>query len=217
MEIVQLVFSLIGVFGLMFLMIYLLKRLQKSGTISGRNLRVLERTVLDRDVHVFVVSVYGKVFLLGATKANVTMLSELPADYLNTPDAPGGFSAVGSDTGNAPPTFAEALAANLAGYLPKRKKKPPKARKVPDFSEVPDFSDLSDFSDLPEISEISEISETAPETPDCETDPCETCELWIPCDECEADSCDDCGTSRSCDNCMVAAVSSGRRKKNKQT
>ena len=49
-ELVQLVLSLIGIFGLMFFMIYLLKKLQKSGTVSGRNLRVIERTALDREV-----------------------------------------------------------------------------------------------------------------------------------------------------------------------
>ena len=77
------------------------------------------------------VSVCGKAFLLGATKAGVTMLSELPPELLNTPEnsavkisyGNSGNSGTG-ETANTPPTFAEALAANLAAYLPKRKNKP---------------------------------------------------------------------------------------------
>ncbi len=86
MDIIWVIFSLIGVLGLFFLLIYGLNKLNKKvGVISGSKMRVLDRVTIGRDGMIMVVSVAGKLMLLSATSQHIEMLCELdmtPEEYM---------------------------------------------------------------------------------------------------------------------------------------
>ena len=70
--------SFIGVIGLIFLLFYALKKLNKRvGTSSGSRLRVLDRLNVGRDGMLLVVSVAGKLMLIGVTSQRMEKLCEL--------------------------------------------------------------------------------------------------------------------------------------------
>ncbi|MBQ8903089.1 MAG: flagellar biosynthetic protein FliO [Oscillospiraceae bacterium] len=86
MDIIWVVFSLIGVLGLFFLLIYGLNKLNKKiGIISGSKMRVLDRVNLGRDGMILVVSVAGKLMLISATSQHIEKLCDLemtPEEYM---------------------------------------------------------------------------------------------------------------------------------------
>lgn len=70
--------SFIGVIGLIFLLFYALKKLNKKVSISsGSKLRVLDRVSLGRDGMLLVISVTGKLMLIGVTPQRVEKLCDL--------------------------------------------------------------------------------------------------------------------------------------------
>lgn len=70
--------SLIGVIGLIFLLFYALKKLNKKVNVtSGSKLRVLDRVSLGRDGMLLVISVTGKLMLIGVTPQRVEKLCDL--------------------------------------------------------------------------------------------------------------------------------------------
>ena len=78
MDWLQWLLSFIGVLGLIFFLFYALKKLNNGINVkSGNRLRVLDRVNLGRDGMLLVVSVCGKLMLLGATSGRVEKLCDL--------------------------------------------------------------------------------------------------------------------------------------------
>lgn len=78
MDWLQWLLSFIGVLGLIFFLFYALKKLNNGINVkSGNRLRVLDRVNLGRDGMLLVVSVCGKLMLLGATSSRVEKLCDL--------------------------------------------------------------------------------------------------------------------------------------------
>lgn len=78
MDWLQWLLSFIGVLGLIFFLFYALKKLNKGVSVkSGNRLRVLDRVNLGRDGMLLVVSICGKLMLLGATSSRVEKLCDL--------------------------------------------------------------------------------------------------------------------------------------------
>lgn len=72
------IISLAAVFGLLFLLLYGLKRLNsRVGVNNGGKMRVLDRVTIGRDGLLLVVSVGGKLLLIGATPQHIEKLGEL--------------------------------------------------------------------------------------------------------------------------------------------
>ena len=85
MDIIWVVFSLIGVLGLFFILLYGVNKLNKKvGIISGSKMRVLDRITVGRDGMIMVVSVGGKLMLIGATSQHIAKLCDIdmtPEEY----------------------------------------------------------------------------------------------------------------------------------------
>ncbi len=85
MDLIWVIFSLIGILGLFFLLIYGLNKLNKKiGVISGSKMRILDRVTIGRDGMIFVVSVGGKLMLLSATSQHIEKICDLdmsPEEY----------------------------------------------------------------------------------------------------------------------------------------
>lgn len=78
MDWLQWLLSFIGVLGLIFFLFYALKKLNKGISVkSGNRLRILDRVNLGRDGMLLVVSVCGKLMLLGVTSGRVEKLCDL--------------------------------------------------------------------------------------------------------------------------------------------
>lgn len=100
MQVLWIVVSFAAVFGLLFLLLYGLKKLNNGiGVNSGSKMRVLDRVTVGRDGMLLVVSVGGKLLLIGATPQHIEKLGELdmsPEEYssqLRSEVQQGGFAA----------------------------------------------------------------------------------------------------------------------------
>jgi flagellar biogenesis protein FliO len=69
--------SLLGVLGLIFLSFFGLRMLNRRISTSGGRLRVVDRAVLGRESMILVVSVCGKLILVGVSQQRVEKLSDL--------------------------------------------------------------------------------------------------------------------------------------------
>ncbi len=101
LDILWVIISLAAVFGLLFLLLYGLKRLNgRVGVNSGGKMRVLDRVTIGRDGMLLVVSVGGKLMLISATAQHIEKLGELDmtaeeySAQLNEQNAQSGFAAV---------------------------------------------------------------------------------------------------------------------------
>ena len=77
MDWIQWLLSFIGVLGLMAVLFYALRRLNKRISTGGGRLRVLDRIRIGRDGMLLVVSVCGKVMLVGVTSQRIERLCDL--------------------------------------------------------------------------------------------------------------------------------------------
>ena len=77
MDWIQWLISFIGVLGLIFVLFYFLKKLNKRISVSGGRLKVLDRIGIGRDGMLLVVSVCGKVMLVGVTAHRIDKLCDL--------------------------------------------------------------------------------------------------------------------------------------------
>lgn len=88
MDWIQWALSFLGVLGLIFLLFYAIRKLNRGIAVkSGAKLRVLDRINLGRDGMLLVVSVCNKLMLLGVTAQRVDKLCDLPMteeEYLNS-------------------------------------------------------------------------------------------------------------------------------------
>ncbi|MCL2107901.1 MAG: flagellar biosynthetic protein FliO [Oscillospiraceae bacterium] len=87
---VQTLLSLVGVIGLILFLFYLLKKVNKYSTAaSGNKLRILDRAVTGRDSSLIVVSVSGKLMLIGVSVGKIEKLCDLELseeEYRGTDD-----------------------------------------------------------------------------------------------------------------------------------
>ena len=92
MDWLQWLLSFIGVIGLIFFLFYALRKLNKGISVkSGSRLRVLDRVSIGRDSMMLVVSVCGKVMLLGVTSQRMEKLCDLDItekEYLDMEQTP---------------------------------------------------------------------------------------------------------------------------------
>ena len=77
MDWIQWLLSFIGVLGLIAVMFYALRRLNKRISTGGGRLKVLDRVSIGRDGMMLVVSVCGKVMLVGVTSQRIEKLCDL--------------------------------------------------------------------------------------------------------------------------------------------
>lgn len=78
MEYFQMIMALVGVLALVFLMFWLMKKLNKRVMVSdGRHMKVLERVNLGPDKMLLLVSVCGKCMVLGVTPNHAEKICDL--------------------------------------------------------------------------------------------------------------------------------------------
>lgn len=99
LNILWVVLSLVGVLGLFFILIYALKKLNTGiGYVNGNRMKVLDRISLGREGMLVVVSVAGKLMLIGVTGQHIEKLSDIdmtPEEYserMTTPESQNGMS-----------------------------------------------------------------------------------------------------------------------------
>ena len=85
MDWLWLVFSLIGVLGLFFVLIYAMKKLNTGiGYVNGNRMKVIDRVSIGKDGMLVVVSVAGKLMLIGISGQHIEKLADLdmtPEEY----------------------------------------------------------------------------------------------------------------------------------------
>ena len=85
LEILWVSLSLVGVLGLFFIMVYATKKLNSGiGYVNGNRMKVVDRISLGRDGMLVVVSVAGKLMLVGVTGQHIEKLADLemtPEEY----------------------------------------------------------------------------------------------------------------------------------------
>lgn len=105
MEILWVILSLIGVLGLFFVLIYALKKLNSGiGFANGSRMKVLDRVTVGKEGALLVVSVAGKLMLIGAASGHIEKLGDLDM----TPEE---YTAQAASSGT--PSFAEAFSTVL--------------------------------------------------------------------------------------------------------
>jgi len=78
MQWLQMILSLTGVLGLIFFMFWLLRKVNKlSATASGTRLRIIDRANAGREASLLVVSVCGKLMLIGVSAGRTEKLCDL--------------------------------------------------------------------------------------------------------------------------------------------
>ncbi len=98
-DILWVVFCLAAVFGLLFLFLFAMKKFSRGvSVLNGSKMRVLDRVTVGREGMLLVVSVGGKLMLIGATPQHIEKLCDLemtPEEYtaqLQPESAQGGFA-----------------------------------------------------------------------------------------------------------------------------
>ena len=77
MDWIQWLLSFIGVLGLIAVLFYALRKLNKRISTGGGRLKVLDRISIGRDGMLLVISVCGKVMLVGVTSQRIEKLCDL--------------------------------------------------------------------------------------------------------------------------------------------
>lgn len=78
MEYFQMIMALIGVLALVFLLFWVMKKLNKRINVSdSRNMKILERISLGQDKLLLLVSICGRCMVLGVTNGGVDKVYEL--------------------------------------------------------------------------------------------------------------------------------------------
>lgn len=99
MEWIWMIFSLVGVLGLFFILVYAMKKLNSGvGFINGNRMKVIDRVSLGKDGMLAVVCVGGKLILVGVTAQRIEKISDIdmtPEEYYaqqSAPEAQNGMS-----------------------------------------------------------------------------------------------------------------------------
>ena len=78
MQYFQMIMALVGVLALVFVVFWLMKKLNKRITVSdGKNMKILERVNLGPDKMLLLVSVCGKCMVLGVTSQHAEKICDL--------------------------------------------------------------------------------------------------------------------------------------------
>jgi flagellar biogenesis protein FliO len=77
MDFLYITIALLGVLGLMFLSFFGLRMLNRRISVSGGRLRVIDRVAIGRDSMILVVSVCGKLILVGVSQQKIEKLDDL--------------------------------------------------------------------------------------------------------------------------------------------
>ncbi|MDR2559113.1 MAG: flagellar biosynthetic protein FliO [Oscillospiraceae bacterium] len=78
MELIRLVLSLSGIIGLILFMFWMLRKVTKMQAVaSGNKLRIIDRANTGRDSSLLVVSVSGKLMLVGVSAGRIEKLCDL--------------------------------------------------------------------------------------------------------------------------------------------
>ena len=78
MEYFQMIMALIGVLAIIFLLFWLMKKLNKHVMVSdSRNMKILERINLGPDKMLLLVSICGKCMVLGVTSSHTEKICDL--------------------------------------------------------------------------------------------------------------------------------------------
>ncbi|MBE6889119.1 MAG: flagellar biosynthetic protein FliO [Oscillospiraceae bacterium] len=112
MEYFQMIMALIGVLALVFLLFWLMKKLNKRVMISdSRNMKILERINLGPDKMLLLVSICGRCMVLGVTSNHTEKICDLEQteEELTRRD----------ENGN--PSFGESFKTVLSGMMGKNK------------------------------------------------------------------------------------------------
>ena len=93
------VFSLAGVLGLFFILVYAMKKLNKGlGYANGNKMKVIDRVSLGKDGMLAVVDVAGKLMLIGVSGQHIEKLADIdmtPEEYYaqrSSPESQSGMS-----------------------------------------------------------------------------------------------------------------------------
>lgn len=102
MEYFQMIMALVGVLALVFVVFWLMKKLNRHVTMSdGRNMRILERINLGPDKMLLMVSVCGKCMVLGVTSNHTEKICDVEQTEEELRDMP--------EQKGSNPSFAESL------------------------------------------------------------------------------------------------------------
>lgn len=99
LDILWVILSLVGVLGLFFILVYATKKLGSGiGYVNGNRMKVIDRVSLGRDGMLAVVSVAGRLLLVGVSGQHIEKLAELDmtaeeySESMSSPAAQGGMS-----------------------------------------------------------------------------------------------------------------------------
>ena len=100
------ILSLTGIIGLILFMFWLLRKVNKiSSAASGSKLKIIDRATAGRDVSLLVVSVSGKLMLVGVSVGRIEKLCDLDVSEQEYFEASSSLSG----TVGTPPVFSEIL------------------------------------------------------------------------------------------------------------
>ena len=92
LNILWVILSLAGVLGLFFVLVYATKKLGSGiGYVNGNRMKIIDRISLGKDGMLAVVSVAGKLMLVGATGQHIEKLADLdmtPEEYSERTSSP---------------------------------------------------------------------------------------------------------------------------------
>lgn len=112
MEYFQMIMALIGVLALVFLLYWLMKKLNKRVSVSdSRHIKVLERINLGPDKMLLLVSVCGKCMVLGVTSNHTEKICDLEQTEEELTERPEGSN----------PSFGESFKTIMGNMLNKKK------------------------------------------------------------------------------------------------
>ena len=99
MEYIWVIFSLVGVLGLFFVLVYAMKKLNTGlGYVNGNRMKVIDRVSLGRDGMLVIVSVAGKLMLIGVSGQHIEKLSDIDMtvdeynEFTSSPESQSGMS-----------------------------------------------------------------------------------------------------------------------------
>ena len=99
LNILWVILSLVGVLGLFFILVYATKKLNTGiGYVNGNRMKVVDRISLGREGMLVVVSVAGKLMLIGVTGQHIEKLADIdmtPEEYsaiASSPETQSGMS-----------------------------------------------------------------------------------------------------------------------------
>jgi flagellar biogenesis protein FliO len=121
MQIFTMVISLLGVLGLIFFMFLGLRMFNRRISTSGGRLRIIDRATIGRDSKLLVVSVCGKLMLVGASPQHVEKLADL--DITEEEYVEAAFAAARGQAPHKVLPFSDILSSMTGSFIGNKKEK----------------------------------------------------------------------------------------------